>query len=214
MTHTMDLNELTEAIVAGKLEASQEMVREALKVRTDPQVLINEYLTKGMEEIGKRFEAGKAFVPNLLMSARAMKGALEILKPLLVDEKQTTVGTVVIGTVKGDLHDIGKNLVASMFEGRGFKVINLGIDVSSDKFIAAIRENQADILCLSALLTTTMNYMKEVVVALEETGLRERVKVMVGGAPLSDGFARRIGADAYTSNANAAVERARRLLQK
>ena len=214
MTHTMDLNELTEAIVAGKLEASQEMVREALKVRTDPQVLINEYLTKGMEEIGKRFEAGKAFVPNLLMSARAMKGALEILKPLLVDEKQTTVGTVVIGTVKGDLHDIRKNLVASMFEGRGFKVINLGIDVSSDKFIAAIRENQADILCLSALLTTTMNYMKEVVVALEETGLRERVKVMVGGAPLSDGFARRIGADAYTSNANAAVERARRLLQK
>lgn len=214
MTHTMDLNELTEAIVAGKLEASQEMVREALKVRTDPQVLINEYLTKGMEEIGKRFEAGKAFVPNLLMSARAMKGALEILKPLLVDEKQTTVGTVVIGTVKGDLHDIGKNLVASMFEGRGFKVINLGIDVSSDKFIAAIRENQADILCLSALLTTTMNYMKEVVVALEEAGLRERVKVMVGGAPLSDGFARRIGADAYTSNANAAVEKARRLLQK
>lgn len=214
MTHMMDLNELTEAIVAGKLEAAQEMVREALKVRTDPQVLINEYLTKGMEEIGRRFEAGKAFVPNLLMSARAMKGALEILKPLLVDEKQTTVGTVVIGTVKGDLHDIGKNLVASMFEGRGFKVINLGIDVSSDKFIAAIRENQADILCLSALLTTTMNYMKEVVVALEEAGLRERVKVMVGGAPLSDGFARRIGADAYTSNANAAVEKARRLLQK
>lgn len=165
-----------------------------------------------MEEIGQRFEVGKAFVPNLLMSARAMKGALEILKPLLKGDKSTTIGKVVIGTVKGDLHDIGKNLVASMFEGCGFEVINLGIDVSSDKFITAVQETKADIVCLSALLTTTMNYMKEVVEALKQAGLRERVKVMVGGAPLSEGFAMQIGADAYTTNANAAVEMARHLL--
>ena len=191
-----DLNKLTEAIVAGKLEVTQEIVNAALAEKVDPQVLINDYLTKGMEEIGQRFEVGKAFVPNLLMSARAMKGALEILKPLL----------------KGDLHDIGKNLVASMFEGCGFEVINLGIDVSSDKFITAVQETKADIVCLSALLTTTMNYMKEVVEALKQAGLRERVKVMVGGAPLSEGFAMQIGADAYTTNANAAVEMARHLL--
>ena len=201
-----DLNKLTEAIVAGKLEVTQEIVNAALAEKVDPQVLINDYLTKGMEEIGK------AFVPNLLMSARAMKGALEILKPLLKGDKSTTIGKVVIGTVKGDLHDIGKNLVASMFEGCGFEVINLGIDVSSDKFITAVQETKADIVCLSALLTTTMNYMKEVVEALKQAGLRERVKVMVGGAPLSEGFAMQIGADAYTTNANAAVEMARHLL--
>ena len=196
-----DLNKLTEAIVAGKLEVTQEIVNAALAEKVDPQVLINDYLTKGMEEIGQRFEVGKAFVPNLLMSARAMKG-----------DKSTTIGKVVIGTVKGDLHDIGKNLVASMFEGCGFEVINLGIDVSSDKFITAVQETKADIVCLSALLTTTMNYMKEVVEALKQAGLRERVKVMVGGAPLSEGFAMQIGADAYTTNANAAVEMARHLL--
>lgn len=183
-----DLNKLTEAIVAGKLEVTQEIVNAALAEKVDPQVLINDYLTKGMEEIGQRFEVGKAFVPNLLMSARAMKGALEILKPLLKGDKSTTIGKVVIGTVKGDLHDIGKNLVASMFEGCGFEVINLGIDVSSDKFITAVQETKADIVCLSALLTTTMNYMKEVVEALKQAGLRERVKVMVGGAPLSEGL--------------------------
>ena len=147
-----DLNKLTEAIVAGKLEVTQEIVNAALAEKVDPQVLINDYLTKGMEEIGQRFEVGKAFVPNLLMSARAMKGALEILKPLLKGDKSTTIGKVVIGTVKGDLHDIGKNLVASMFEGCGFEVINLGIDVSSDKFITAVQETKADIVCLSALL--------------------------------------------------------------
>ena len=169
-----DLNKLTEAIVAGKLEVTQEIVNAALAEKVDPQVLINDYLTKGMEEIGQRFEVGKAFVPNLLMSARAMKGALEILKPLLKGDKSTTIGKVVIGTVKGDLHDIGKNLVASMFEGCGFEVINLGIDVSSDKFITAVQETKADIVCLSALLTTTMNYMKEVVEALKKPGSEVR----------------------------------------
>ena len=139
------------------------------------------------------------------MSARAMKGSLEILKPLLSDGNNATLGKIVIGTVKGDLHDIGKNLVASMFEGCGFEVINLGIDVSSEQFVKAVKELNADIVCLSALLTTTMNYMAEVLKALEDAGVRDKVKVMVGGAPLNDNFARQIKADAYTSNANACL---------
>jgi methylmalonyl-CoA mutase cobalamin-binding domain/chain len=165
-----------------------------------------------MEAIGARFESGQVFVPNLLMSARAMRGALDILKPLMQGQVNSYIGRIVIGTVKGDLHDIGKNLVASMFEGCGFEVINLGVDVSSDKFISAALENKADIICMSALLTTTMNYMKEVIDALETSGLRGKVKVMVGGAPVSDAFAKSIGADAYTSNANAAVIMAKKLI--
>ena len=178
----------------------------------DPQHIINEYMIKGMEEIGARFEAGKAFVPNLLMSARAMKGALEILRPLLKDIDVKSVGVVVIGTVKGDLHDIGKNLVASMLEGCGFDVVNLGVDVSAEKFVEAARKYNADIICMSALLTTTMTYMKEVVTAIESAGLRNKVKIMVGGAPLNDDFAFTIGADGYSSNANDAVALARRLV--
>lgn len=207
-----EMNPLSQAIVAGNLEQTQQLVRQALAEGMDTQALINDYLTTGMAEIGQRFQDRKAFVPNLLMSARAMKGALEILKPYMTEETETRLGTIVIGTVKGDLHDIGKNLVASMFEGCGFKVVNLGIDVSSEKFIQAIREHHADIVCLSALLTTTMNYMRNVVADLEKEGLRDRVKVMVGGAPVNEAFAAQIGADLYTSNANAAVTGAKQLL--
>lgn len=207
-----EMNPLSQAIVAGNLEQTQQLVRQALAEGMDTQTLINDYLTTGMAEIGQRFQDRKAFVPNLLMSARAMKGALEILKPYMTEETETRLGTIVIGTVKGDLHDIGKNLVASMFEGCGFKVVNLGIDVSSEKFIQAIREHHADIVCLSALLTTTMNYMRNVVANLEKEGLRDRVKVMVGGAPVNEAFAAQIGADLYTSNANAAVTGAKQLL--
>ena len=189
-----------------------ENVNKALEEGANPQVIISDALIKGMEVIGQRFQDGKAFVPNLLMSARAMKGSLEILKPLLSDGNNATLGKIVIGTVKGDLHDIGKNLVASMFEGCGFEVINLGIDVSSEQFVKAVKELNADIVCLSALLTTTMNYMAEVIKALEDAGVRDKVKVMVGGAPLNDNFARQIKADAYTSNANAAVQKAKELL--
>ena len=206
-----EMNPLSQAIVAGNLEQTQQLVRQALAEGMDTQTLINDYLTTGMAEIGQRFQDRKAFVPNLLMSARAMKGALEILKPYMTEETETRLGTIVIGTVKGDLHDIGKNLVASMFEGCGFKVVNLGIDVSSEKFIQAIREHHADIVCLSALLTTTMNYMRNVVADLEKEGLRDRVKVMVGGAPVNEAFAAQIGADLYTSNANA-VTGAKQLL--
>ena len=207
-----EMNPLSQAIVAGNLEQTQQLVRQALAEGMDTQTLINDYLTTGMAEIGQRFQDRKAFVPNLLMSARAMKGALEILRPYMTEETETRLGTIVIGTVKGDLHDIGKNLVASMFEGCGFKVVNLGIDVSSEKFIQAIREHHADIVCLSALLTTTMNYMRNVVADLEKEGLRDRVKVMVGGAPVNEAFAAQIGADLYTSNANAAVTGAKQLL--
>lgn len=198
--------------MVGKLEDAVKVTKIAVEEGMTPHEIINQYMIKAMEEIGSRFEAGQVFVPNLLMSARAMRGALDVLKPLMQGQVDSYIGKIVIGTVKGDLHDIGKNLVASMFEGCGFEVINLGVDVSSDKFISAALENKADIICMSALLTTTMNYMKEVVAAVEASELKGKVKIMVGGAPVNDAFAKAIGADAYTSNANAAVVMAKKLI--
>ena len=167
-----------------------------------------------MSQVGQNFQDGKAFVPQLLMAGRAMKAALEILKPLLAGQASTTLGRIVIGTVKGDLHDIGKNLVASMLEGCGFEVKNIGIDVPSDKFVEAVKDYNADILCMSALLTTTMTYMKDVIQALEDAGIRQNVKVMVGGAPVTQNFADEIGADGYSDNANSAVAVAKELMGK
>lgn len=207
-----NLNNLYNAILSGNLKVAVETSKEAMSEGCDPQQLINEYMAAAMREIGQRFEAGKAFVPELLMAARAMKGALEVLKPYLVSSGAIALGKVVIGTVKGDLHDIGKNLVASMLEGSGFEVINLGVDISAEKFVAAVKEHQAQIVCLSALLTTTMEYMRTIVKALEDNGLRNQVKVMVGGAPISEAFARQIGADGYSENANSAVALARSLV--
>ena len=206
------LKPLYEAIVAGKLEPAVEITRQAIAEGVAPQMIINNYMIKAMGEVGQRFQDGKAFVPQLLMAGRAMKGALELLKPLLAGSASTTIGKIVIGTVKGDLHDIGKNLVASMLEGCGFEVINIGIDVTCDKFVEAVKKNHADILCMSALLTTTMTYMKEVIQALEEAGIRNQVKVMIGGAPVSQGFADEIGADGYSDNANTAVAVAKELI--
>ena len=207
-----ELNKLYDAIVAGKLEPAVEVTKEAVAEGVEPQVIINDYMVKAMGEVGQRFQDGKAFVPQLLMAGRAMKGALELLKPLLQGNASVTLGKVVIGTVKGDLHDIGKNLVASMLEGCGFEVINVGIDVSAEKFVEAVKTNHADILCMSALLTTTMTYMPEVIKALETAGIRDQVKVMVGGAPVSQGFATEIGADGYSDNANSAVTVAKQLI--
>ncbi|MDL2230510.1 corrinoid protein [Alistipes sp. OttesenSCG-928-L06] len=207
-----ELNELYEAIVAGKLEPAVEITEKALAEGVEPKVIINDYMIKAMGEIGQRFQDGKAFVPQLLMSARAMKGALELLKPLLAGDASSTVGKVVIGTVKGDLHDIGKNLVASMLEGSGFEVVNIGIDIPAEKFIAAVNEHNPDILCMSALLTTTMPYMKTVIDAVAEAGLRDKVKIMVGGAPVNQSYAEQIGADGYSDNANTAVTKAKELL--
>lgn len=210
----MELNELYEAILKGNLNQAKLVTTEAIEQHVEPQIIINNYMIKAMEEIGAQFESGKVFVPNLLLSARAMKGALDLLKPLMQGGNDAYIGKVVIGTVKGDLHDIGKNLVASMFEGCGFEVINLGVDVSSEQFIAAAIEHKADLICMSALLTTTMNYMKEVIAAVEVSELKGKVKIMIGGAPVNNTFAQVIGADAYTSNANAAVAMAKKLIAK
>ncbi len=210
----MDLQELTDAIVAGNMNGAVALSKQAVESGVEPKTIISEYLIKGMEIIGARFGEGKAFVPNLLMSARAMKGCLDLLKPMMQGESGINYGKVVIGTVKGDLHDIGKNLVASMFEGSGFEVINLGINVDADKFVKAVIDNDADILSLSALLTTTMGYMKDVIKAVEEAGIRNNVKIMVGGAPLNEAFAKEIGADVYTADANEAVIVAKKLLGK
>ncbi len=210
----MELEELTNAIVAGNMNVAVQMSQQAVDAGIEPKAIISDYLIKGMEIIGARFGEGKAFVPNLLMSARAMKGCLDLLKPLMQGETGITCGKIVIGTVKGDLHDIGKNLVASMFEGSGFELVNLGINVEADKFVQAIKDNNADILALSALLTTTMGYMKDVIEAVEAAGLRDKVKIMVGGAPVNAEFAKQIGADIYTDDANEAVIAAKRLVGK
>ena len=205
---------LFEAILNGKSDEAAAATKDAIAQGLAPQDLINGQMIRAMGEVGQRFQDGKAFVPQLLMAGRAMKAALELLKPMMAGTTSTSLGKVVIGTVKGDLHDIGKNLVASMLEGCGFEVVNIGIDVSADKFIEAIKENQPDILCMSALLTTTMGYMKEVIDALEKAGIRNQVKVMVGGAPVTQGFADEIGADGYSDNANSAVTVAKQLLDK
>lgn len=199
------------SVVSGDLESTLMYVQQALEENQDPQMIINDCLIAAMEEVGRNFENGKAFIPNLLMSARAMKGALNLLLPYLKGHMESK-GTVVIGTVKGDLHDIGKNLVASMLEGCGFKVINLGVNVDEDGFVSAVKEYKPQILCMSALLTTTMVNMKNVIDALVNAGLRDKVKIMIGGAPVTMGFANEIGADGYSDNANAAVACARKLL--
>lgn len=208
----VDLNRLREAIIAGKLEPAVEVTHQIIEEQLDIQEVINNYMIKAMEEIGDRFQQQKAYVPELLMAARAMKGSLELLKPHIKGENTTIIGKIVIGTVFGDLHDIGKNLVASMFEGCGFEVVNLGVNIPTDKFIEMVKEEKPDILCLSALLTTTMNNMKGVIDALQKAGMRDQVKVMVGGAPVNEIFANQIGADGYSSNANAAVLKAKELL--
>lgn len=207
---------LLNAIVDGKQDAALAATQSAIAAGYDPTSLINNQMICAMGIVGQRFEEGKAFVPQLLMAGRAMKAALGYIKEYQASQGNGTaiqsVGRVVIGTVKGDLHDIGKNLVASMLEGSGFEVINIGIDIDADTFVKAVVDNHADILCLSALLTTTMTYMKEVIDALAAAGIRDKVKVMVGGAPVSQQFADQIGADGYSANANEAVKVAKALL--
>jgi corrinoid protein of di/trimethylamine methyltransferase len=203
---------LFQAVLLGRSDDAVAATQKAIAAGEDPKALINGQMIRAMSEVGRRFQEGKAFVPQLLMAGRAMKAALERLKPMLADTASTSMGKVLIGTVKGDLHDIGKNLVASMLEGCGFEVVNIGIDVSADTFVEEVRKNQPDILAMSALLTTTMGYMKEVIDRLKTAGLRDRVKVMVGGAPVTQGFADEIGADGYSDNANSAVTVAKQLL--
>ena len=203
---------LYQAILDGKPEAAAEAAREAMAEGCEASLLVNEVMVGAMNELGRQFEDGQAFVPQLLMAGRAMKDALRVVRPPSSTAAVATEGKVVIGTVKGDLHDIGKNLVGSMLEGCGFEVVDIGIDVDAAHFVDAVRRHQPQILCLSALLTTTMTYMKDVISALERAGLREGVRVIVGGAPVTPRFAKEIGADGYGDNANSAVREARRLL--
>ena len=206
------LSRIASALVRGQQKRVLQLCSEALESGHGAQEILADGLVRGMTILGEDFSANRAFVPEMLIAARCMAAATELLKPYMTGESSETIGRVCLGTVRGDMHDIGKNLVASMFEGCGFEVINLGVDVSSDKFISAALENKADIICMSALLTTTMNYMKEVVAAVEASELKGKVKIMVGGAPVNDAFAKAIGADAYTSNANAAVVMAKKLI--
>lgn len=203
-----------DAIVAGKAPDAEAATKAAVDAGADPKSLIDSEMIRAMSEVGKRFSEGKAFVPQLLMAGRAMKAALAVLKPLMAGQATSSKGKVLIGTVKGDLHDIGKNLVASMLEGCGFEVVNIGIDVDADTFISSINDHNPDILCMSALLTTTMTYMKDVIDALVAAGLRDKVKIMVGGAPVSENYAKEIGADGYSDDANSAVALAERLMKE
>jgi 5-methyltetrahydrofolate--homocysteine methyltransferase len=205
-----ELNRLNQAILEGDAKTAAAVTREALDAGVDPVVLIQQHMVPAMDEVGRLYEAEEYFVPELLLAARAMKASLELLRPLLAASGAEPTGRVVIGTVKGDLHDIGKNLVGSMLEGGGFEVIDLGADVAPDKFIEAIQTRGARIVCLSALLTVTMPSMKKTIEALKEAGVRDQVKVLVGGAPVTPQFAEEIGADGYGETANAAVALARR----
>ncbi len=207
-----DLKQLFEAILNGDAKISASVTREALASGIEPMELITNYMIPAMDEVGKRFECEDYFVPELLLSGRAMKASMELLRPLLAQKGVEPLGRVVIGTVKGDLHDIGKNLVASMLEGGGFEVIDLGADVAPEVFVETARVRHAGIVALSALLTVTMNSMRTTIQAFERAGLRGQVKVMVGGAPVTQQFADEIGADGFSENASSAVALARRLL--
>jgi 5-methyltetrahydrofolate--homocysteine methyltransferase len=207
-----DPQSLYNAVLSGDAKAAKEITQQALAAGVQPLKLVQEFMVPAMKEVGRRFECNEYFVPELLISARAMKAALELIRPLLMASGAQPVGRVAIGTVKGDLHDIGKNLVAAMFEGGGFEVVDLGVNVAPEQFIAAVRDKNANIVAMSALLTTTMPSMKITIDALKQAGVRERVKVLIGGAPITQKYADDIGADGYTESAPAAVALARRVI--
>jgi len=206
------LGKMAESLIAGKVDEVTELTKEALDGGSSPQDILEQGLLAGMEVVGKRFKANEMFIPEVLRCAKCMHGAMEILRPLLVKAGVKTAGTFVIGTVKGDLHDIGKNLVGMMFEGAGFQVIDLGIDLEPQEFIDALKEHKATLLGMSALLTTTMPKMGETINAIKEAGIRDQIKIMIGGAPVTAEYAKDIGADAYASNAASAVDKGKELL--
>jgi 5-methyltetrahydrofolate--homocysteine methyltransferase len=208
-----EIQGLYDAVVNGDQKSAVRITREALDGGVQPMELLEKYMIPAMDEVGRRFECEDYFVPELLLAARAMKGSMEMIRPLLTASGVKAVGRVAIGTVKGDLHDIGKNLVASMLEGGGFDVIDLGADVSPERFVDAVENKGANLICLSALLTVTMPSMRTTIEALERAGVRDRVKVIIGGAPVTAQYARDIRADAYGESANAAVAMARQLVQ-
>lgn len=206
--------ELYDAILNGDAKKAHAATQTAIEAGMQPMVLVSESMIPAMDEVGRLFEAEEYYVPELLLAGRAMKSAMEILRPLMQASGEKMAAKVVIGTVKGDLHDIGKNLVASMLEGGGFDVIDLGTDVSPEKFVTAVEEQKPQFVCMSALLTVTMPAMKMTIEALQSAGVRTRVKVLVGGAPVTVQYAKEIGADGYSENANGAVTVMRNLLQQ
>jgi len=203
---------ISTAILEGDSDASASVTQQGLDEGVSAADLLNNALIVGMNEVGVRFKAGDMFVPEVLMSAEAMASGMDLLRPLLIESGTKMAGTIVMGTVQGDLHDIGKNLVSMMCEGAGFQIVNIGFDAAPAKFIEAIKEHKPEIVGMSAMLTTTMRAMGHTIKAIEEAGLRDKVKVMVGGAPVDQEFADRIGADGYGANAPASSELAKQLV--
>ena len=202
------LNEISENLQKGKSKIVKELVQKALDEGCKPADILNEGLLHGMNIVGELFKANEVYVPEVLVAARAMNMGMQILKPHLAEEGVTAKGRVCIGTVQGDLHDIGKNLVKMMMEGKGLEVIDLGTDVSPETFVKTAAEENCQVICCSALLTTTMNVMEEVVKAAEAAGIRDQVKIMIGGAPVTEDYCRTIGADGYTVDAASAADMA------
>lgn len=208
----MDLNQVYEGVINGNQKVVAAAVQEALDGGTPPSKILFDYLIPAMTEVGERFERNEFFVPEMLIAARAMQAGMTLIKPLLVEGGVEPLGKVAIGTVKGDLHDIGKNLVSMMMEGAGFEVMDMGVDTQPAKFVQAVRDG-ADVIAMSALLTTTMPSMKTTVDALVEAGLRDKVKVLIGGAPVTQAYADQIGADGYAPDASSAARKAKELLK-
>ena len=207
-----DLTGIAENLINGRAPEVAASVKVALAEGVTPRTILNEGLMVGMDEVGRRFKANELYIPEVLIAARAMHAGMDLLKPLLVESNVELAGRVVLGTVQGDLHDIGKNLVGMMLEGGGFEVVDIGVDVAPDKFVRVVRELRPQVVGMSALLTTTMAAMKSTIEVLREAGLRDGVKIMVGGAPVTAAYAEEIGADGYAPDAASAVDLARRLV--
>ena len=206
------LGKMAESLIAGNIDEVVNLTKEALDEGAAPSDVLDQGLLAGMDVVGQRFKAEEMFIPEVLRCAKCMHGAMEILRPLLAESGAESIGTLVIGTVKGDLHDIGKNLVGMMFEGAGFEVVDLGIDKEPQEFVDAIKEHKAKLIGMSALLTTTMPKIGETINAINEAGIRDQVKILVGGAPITAAFAEEIGADGYASNAASAVDKGKELV--
>jgi 5-methyltetrahydrofolate--homocysteine methyltransferase len=206
------LGKMAESLIAGNIDEVVNLTKEALDGGAAPADILDQGLLAGMDVVGQRFKAEEMFIPEVLRCAKCMHGAMEILRPLLAETGAESIGTLIIGTVKGDLHDIGKNLVGMMFEGAGFNVVDLGIDKEPQVFVDAIKEHNAKLIGMSALLTTTMPKMGETINAIKEAGIRDQVKILVGGAPITAAFAEEIGADGYASNAASAVDKGKELI--
>ncbi|OGS44644.1 MAG: methyltransferase [Elusimicrobia bacterium RIFOXYD2_FULL_34_15] len=209
----VDLKLISENLISGKAAKVKELVQQALSEGIEPSKILKEGLIAGMDTVGVKFKAGEFYIPEVLIAARAMHSGMEILKPQLIKSGAKSSGRFAVGTVKGDVHDIGKNLVAMMMEGAGFEVLDLGTDVSSDKFVDAVKNKNIEVLGMSSLLTTTMPMMKETIDALAANGLKGKVKTIIGGAPVTQNYADEIGADAYSTDAASAVDKVKALLK-